>query len=190
MTWARMHSHDSPQQDSSKDPAGSLLGMALRLLTRLSARNPRITLCLVLLVTFGAIGYTASCLEFHTERSDLIDPNADFQKRWIEYTESFGDSADIVVVVEGEKSQPIEAALDDLGERLSREPELFTNVLYKADTSALRRKGLQYFRPDQLAAGLNRMVDYQPLAQGRWEAARLDYAIRMADYRLRTALAT
>lgn len=185
-----MHSHDSQQHENSQDHGGSLLDVAIRLITRISARNPRVTLCFVLLLSCAAVGYTACCMKFHTERSDLIDPNLDFQKRWIEYTESFGDSSDIVVVVEGEKSQPIEAALDDLGGRLSREPELFTNILYKADTSALRRKGLQYFKPEQLAAGLNRMVDYQPLAQGRWEAARLDYAIRMADYRLRTALAT
>ena len=160
------------------------------MLTRLSSRNPRMTLCFVLLVSCVAAGYTASCLKFHTERSDLIDPEADFHKRWIEYTESFGDSSDIVVLVEGEAPLPIQAALDDLGGRLSREPELFTNLLYKADTSALRRKGLQYFRPEQLSAGLNRLTDYLPAAQGRWEAARLDYAVRMADYRLRTAIQT
>lgn len=159
-------------------------------MTRLSSRNPRITLCFVLLISCAAAGYTASCLKFHTKRSDLIDPEADFHKRWIEYTESFGDSSDIVVVVEGESPQPIQKVLDDLGARLAREPELFTNILYKADTSALRRKGLQYFPPQALAAGLNRLTDYQPVAQGRWEAARLDYAVRSTDYRLRNALNT
>jgi hopanoid biosynthesis associated RND transporter like protein HpnN len=183
-----MHSHDSPQHKGSKPSTGSLLGEALKILTRLSSRNPRMTLCFVLLVSCVAVGYTASCLQFHTERSDLIDPEADFHKRWIEYTESFGDSSDIVVLVEGEQPGPVQAALEDLGGRLSREPELFSNILYKADTSALRRKGLQYFEADQLAKGLNRLTDYQPLAQGRWEAARLDYAIRTTDYRLRTAL--
>ncbi|MCA9070716.1 MAG: MMPL family transporter, partial [Planctomycetaceae bacterium] len=186
--WARMHSHDSPQNKSGKRFTGSILGEALRLMTRLSSRNPRITLCFVLLVSCAAVGYTVSCMDFHTKRSDLIDPEADFHKRWIEYTDSFGDSSDIVVVVEGESPQSIQTALDDLGSRLSREPELFTNILYKADTTALRRKGLQYFPAQQLAAGLNRLIDYQPAAQGRWEAARLDYAVRSTDYRLRTAL--
>jgi uncharacterized protein len=185
-----MHSHDSPQPDGAKRSAGSLLGEALRLLTRLSSRNPRMTLCFVLLVSCVAAGYTASCLKFHTQRSDLIDPKADFHQRWIEYTESFGDSSDIVVLVEAAEPRLIQSALDDLGGRLSREPELFTNLLYKADISALKRKGLQYFRPEQLSAGLNRLADYAPVAQGRWEYARLDYAIRATDYRLRTALNT
>lgn len=186
--WARMHSHDSPQNQSNKRFTGSILGEALRLMTRLSSRNPRMTLCFVLLISCAVVGYTASCLDFHTKRSDLIDPDADFHKRWIEYTESFGDSSDIVVVVEGEKPKPIQTALDDLGNRLSREPELFSNILYKADTTALKRKGLQYFPPRQLDAGLNRLTDYQPVAQGRWEAARLDFAVRSTDYRLRSAL--
>ncbi len=181
-----MHSHDSTQHDAGKTSSGSILGEALRLLTRLSSRNPRLTLGFVLLLSCAAVGYTASCLKFHTEARILIDPEADFHKRWIEYTKTFGDSSDIVVLVEGKEAKPIQAALEDLGSRLSREPKLFTNILYKADTTALRRKGLQYFRPEQLAAGLNRLTDYQPLAQGRWEAARLDYAVRSTDYRLRT----
>ena len=180
-----MHSHDSPQHTNPKRFAGSLLSDALRLITRLSSRSPRLTLCFVLLISCAAVGYTACCLKFHTQRSDLIDPEADFHKRWMEYTESFGDSSDIVVLVEGTEPKPIKHALEDLGGRLAREPELFTNLLFKADTKALRQKGLQYFRPEQLAAGLNRLTDYQSVVQGRWEYARLDYAVRSADYRLR-----
>ncbi len=183
-----MHSHDSPQHTTPKRFAGSLLSDALRLITRLSSRSPRLTLCFVLLVSCIAVGYTASCLKFHTQRSDLIDPEADFHKRWIEYTESFGDSSDIVVLVEGPEPLPIKKALEDLGGRLAREPELFTNILFKADTKALRQKGLQYFRPEQLAAGLNRLTDYQSVVGGHWEYARLDYAVRSADYRLRSGL--
>ncbi len=185
-----MHSHDSPQHTNPKRAAGSLLSDALRLITRLSSRSPRLTLCFVLLISCAAAGYTACCLKFHTQRSDLIDPEADFHKRWMEYTESFGDSSDIVVLVEGAEPGPIKAALENLGGRLAREPGLFTNILFKADTKSLRQKGLQYFRPEQLAAGLNRLSDYRSVVQGRWEEARLDYAVRMTDYRLRSALAS
>lgn len=183
-----MHSHDSPHNSDAKQSPGSLLGEGLRLMTRISSRNPRMTLCFVLLISCIAAGYAASCLDFHTKRSDLINPEAEFHKRWLEYTESFGDGSDIVVVIEGESPKPIQAALEDLGHRLSREPELFSDILYKADTTALRRKGLQYFHPDQLAAGLNRLTDYQPAANGQWEVGRLDYAVRVADYRLQAAL--
>ncbi len=184
-----MHSHDSPQQDAPpKSTAGSWLGDALSWITRLSSRNPRLTLCLVLLVSCAALGYTASCLSFHTKRSDLIDPEADFHKRWIEYTQTFGDSSDIVVIIEGAKPAPIEEALEDLGVRLARESDLFTNILYKADTKKLEQKGLQYFPPEHLAAGLNRLTTYQSVGQGRWDTARLDYVIRTTTYHLQTAL--
>jgi len=125
-------------------------------------------------VTMAAIASTILFLEFKTDRADLIDPEAAFHRRWLDYTESFGDASDLVVVVEADKPAAIKAALDDLGDRLSREPALFRHVLYKVQPNALRRKGLQYLTPDQLETGLQRLQEYRPILEGRWDRVSLD----------------
>ena len=48
-----------------------------------AATRPRFTLSLVLAITLLAIGFSATSLRFKTSRSDLIDPGADFQRRWL-----------------------------------------------------------------------------------------------------------
>ena len=59
----------------------------------------------LLLIRVHLIGLTAHYMDFKTNRSDLIDPNASFHQRWLKFTEEFGDSSDIVVVVEAESLQ-------------------------------------------------------------------------------------
>ena len=165
---------DARQRDDAASERGSLLGLALRWTTLTSCRRPRVTLCLVLLLTALAVGYSAVGLKFKTDRADLIDPNAEFHRRWIDFTNSFGDASDVVVVVEDDNPWHIRQVLEKLGTRLEQESELFTNVLYKHDTSRLRAKGLQYFSPRELESGLRRLETYRSVVFGRWEQTRLD----------------
>lgn len=152
----------------------STLAECLCWLTDVSSRHARLTVILVVLSAVGCIAYTAMCLKFKTSRADLIDPAATFQKRWQRYTESFGDSTDMVVVVESKEPETIKQVLDDVGERLKADPKLFTNVLYKVEPGKLRDKGLQYLSPDQLASGLDRLEEFRPVLNGRWDLIRLD----------------
>lgn len=152
----------------------SWLAECLCWMTELSSRRPRLTMWLILLSAVGCIVYTAQNMKFKTDRADLIDPAATFQKRWQRYTESFGDANDMVVVVESKHPETIKQVLDDLGQRLKAEPKLFTNVLFKVEPGQLRNKGLQYLSPDQLASGLDRLDEYRPILSGRWELIRLD----------------
>ena len=78
---------DSRQREAAARHGRSLLGVALRWITLSSSRRPRATLCVVLVAAALAAGYSAVCLKFKTERADLIDPEADFQRRmlaWID----------------------------------------------------------------------------------------------------------
>ena len=163
-----------PHTNQSSEQDGGIIGCTLRHVTRAVSRYPKLTLCLVMLLTFAAAGYTAMCLDFRTQRADLIDPRAEYHKRWLAYTEQFGDQSDIVVVVESNHSELIRNVLDDIGPRLEREPELFGGVLYRIDTSRLRRKGLQYFTPSELQAGLRNLEQYGSAISGRWDQTRLD----------------
>ena len=161
-----------------------LLDEALRSVTRAVSAAPKVTLLLVLLVTGASVALTVCYLGFKTDRADLIDPNAPFQRRWLAYTESFGAGSDIVAVVEDEDPDALRAALDDLGGRLRREPTLFTNVLYKIDPTALRGKGLQFLAPEQLAATGRRLEQFRPVARGNWELVRLESLTGRLAYQL------
>ncbi|MBS0207028.1 MAG: MMPL family transporter [Planctomycetes bacterium] len=151
-----------------------MLAECLCWLTDLCSRHARLTTWLVILSAIGCIAYTVQCIKFKTDRADLIDPAASFQKRWKRYTESFGDTSDMVVVVESKTPETIKQVLDELGGRLQNDPKLFTNVLYKVEPGKLRDKGLQYLSPDQLISGLERLDEYRPILAGKWELIRLE----------------
>lgn len=159
---------------SSEPEPRSMLAEGLCWLTDLCSRRARLTMLLMVLSAVGCIIYTVQVIKFKTDRADLIDPAATFQKRWQNYTDSFGDAADMVVVVESSRPEAIKQVLDDLGGRLKNESSLFTNVLYKVEPGKLREKGLQYLSPDQLANGLDRLDEYRPVLNGRWDLIRLD----------------
>ncbi len=143
----------------------------LQHLTRAILKSPRTTLGLILLSVVVSLVYTATYLTFKTERSDLIDPEAVFHRRWLKYTESFGDGADLVVTVEADQPEQIKELLDLLGQRLADQPEYFSHVLYKIDPSNLRKKGLQYLSPQQLQSGLEMLTSLKPVLAGQWDQA-------------------
>lgn len=153
------------------------LSEPLRRLTRAVASRPWTTLAATFAAAFLSVLLTLLLIEFRTERSDLIDPSADFHRRWTSYTEAFSASSDLVVVVEGDDAESIKAALEELGSRISAEPELFSHVLFKVEPGLLRRKGLQYLSPEQLEAGLVRLEAFRPVLDGGWDRLRVDALI-------------
>ncbi len=178
------------QQGASDRERISLLGEALRSITRFSSRRPRATLWFVLASAGIAVGLALCFIRFKTERADLIDPDAAYHRRWTSYTESFGDVSELVVVVEADDPATIKQVLDDLGTRMQREPERFKNVLYKIEPGALREKGLQYLSPEQLQAGLQRLAEYNPVVRGRWDLIRIDSLASRLRYQLETRTAS
>jgi len=172
------------RQSAHDGEGGSLLHEALRAMTRFIARRPKLTLWCVALSSCVAIGFTLAYMGFKTDRADLIDPNAAFQKRWISYTESFGDASDIVVVVEADDPERIKQVLDDLGGRLSTETDLFSSVLYKIEPGRLQQKGLQYLSPPQLEAGLKRIAQFRPILAGRWDMIRIESLFERLRYQI------
>lgn len=169
---------------TSAEGSSSFLSGALRGVTHACARRPWTTLGIVAILTIASIAYTAAFLTFKTDRSDLIDPSTPFHQRWLRYTESFGESSDMVVAVEADSPETIKHTLDALGGKLRKEPQLFANVLFKIEAGALRHKGLQYLPPDSLAVGLDRLDEYRPLLNGRWELVRLESLIPLLQYQL------
>ncbi len=150
------------------------LSQPLRAITEAACARPIVTLSVTALSAIAAVLITVVFIEFRTQRSDLIDPTADFHRRWTSFTESFGDSSDLVVVVEGTNPDAIKSVMEDLGGRLIAEPELFDQVLFKVESGGLKRKGLQYLSPSQLEQGLRHLEEFRPILNGGWNRLRLD----------------
>jgi len=159
--------HDVPEREDST------VATALAAVTRFASGHPFLVLALIGLLSLASIGLSVQKLGFKTNRADLIDPAADYQRRWLTYTDAFGDLSDIVVVVEGRDPDTIKQVLEEVGSRLQQENELFINVQYKVDTTDLRRKGLQYLSPQQLEVLLERLQEFGPVLRGKWNLFNL-----------------
>lgn len=154
--------------DRSKEQSHGLLPEALRAITVAVASRPHLTLCIVGALAVAAVAITWGFLGFKTDRADLIDPEADFHKRWLAYSKTFGDESDLVVVVESDEPARIPPAIEDLGRRMEQEPQFFQAVLYKLDVGRVpAEKGLQYRSPAELNAAWHNVKRLSPLlAQG------------------------
>lgn len=173
---------DPPANFSDEHRSG--VARSLRAVTHLAANFPISILLLAALVCGLCSLYASNYLGFKTKRADLINPQTEYHQRWLAFTKDFGEIADMVVVVEGPDPETIEHTLDDLGAQLEREPENFTDVLFKVDTSNLRHKGLQYLSPDQLETLLTRLEDFGPVLKGRWNLLNLNRIYQGLRYQL------
>ena len=161
---------------------------ALRTITAAVAAAPKVVLLLVLMVTGASVGLTLCYLGFHSERGDLIDPRDATRAHWDAYTARFDDGADFVVAVEGDNPAMVRTAIDDLAERLNREPETFGSVLSRINTTRSRRKGLQSLSPEELDRVSQRVAEFAPILRGDSRRARLDFQVYDLTEKLNAAV--
>ncbi len=89
------------------------------------ARYPRITLGVCLLLALGSIALTAARLEFHADRSELIDADLSWNRRYAQFKESFPRWDDVLVCVEGDAGDPrVDDAVRRLAETLVESPRV------------------------------------------------------------------
>ena len=94
--------------------ADSWMSPFLKWLTIAIVRFPGFTLGLAIAAAGISIWLTATRLDFHTSRAELLNPKSDYNRRWLEYTKEFGDKEDVVVVVEGEGGDQTIPAVEDV----------------------------------------------------------------------------
>ncbi len=171
----------------NRSNSGALPRLLESLTNSVSAR-PMATLWVVGLLTILSIAITVRFLSFKTNRADLIDASSEFHQRWLNYTDEFGDESDVVIVVEANDEITIKNVMDNVGQRLKAEPELFDRVLYRIDPGTIETKAFQYLSPKALAQANERLEMYSPILEGHWNRAGLEsYSIRINDYIDRTA---
>lgn len=174
-----------PVASDGETPHG-LLARCLGGIVGFGARRPRLSLWFMVLIGCAGVGVTVTDLRLQTSRSDLLAPN----KAWEDYSNSFGGDADLVVVVKTDVSNTplIQSVLNELGDRLEREPEYFANVLYKIDQTNLRRKALQYLTTAELQSAIRRVDTFKPvLEQQQWELLRVEGLAATLNSQIRNA---
>jgi hopanoid biosynthesis associated RND transporter like protein HpnN len=176
---------------AERTPQGhnTILARIMRNITRLVVRFPVATLVIALVISAASLYLTATRLTFHTSRLDLLNPESDYNRLWIEYINEFGDDDDAVIVVEGESRDRVVTVLQEVSRALSQQEHLFRAVLHEVDLGKIRAKGLHYLSPADLQ-GLEHFVgEVGPVLKDNWGqlnlghmlqglCARLDYEAR------------
>ena len=161
-----MTAERTPHSSSNSVKEYNWINVFLQPLTRFVIHHPLVVILLALILAGVGVWGTVNKLEFKTSRLDLINPNSEFNKRWLKYIESFGSEDDVVVIVEGRDAASIQQAADGVGEALSQRTDLFFDVFYKADNTKIKRKGLHYFSSTELQNVMFFLQESAAMSQG------------------------
>jgi hopanoid biosynthesis associated RND transporter like protein HpnN len=176
--------------DRPSAPEPSLLTGPLSLATRIALRYPAATVALAVAVTVVSLAYTWQHLSYRTSRLDLLNPESDYNRLWIDYINEFGDEDDAVVVVEGASREHLVPVLEEISTMLAREDRLFHAVLHGVDLGKIRAKGLHYLSQEELL-GIEQFLDsVSPIIDdGNWSRLNLGRLLTGMNERLEAAAA-
>jgi hopanoid biosynthesis associated RND transporter like protein HpnN len=166
-----MRTADTPSFDDTHggDAApASLLGRALVAWTHLCLRAPAAIIVAALVSAAAAGLFTSKSLGYKVSRVDLLDPDSDYNKLWIDYIHEFGEDDDAVIVVEGMTRESVVDVLGTLSGEVARQGDLFRSVLHEVDLSKIRGKGLHYLSPADLTAIDAFIEQTRPILDGGW----------------------
>ena len=159
-------------EPTAAHPSG-LLGRMLVGWTRICLRQPFAVVAIAVLSAVASGVWTSHHLGYKVSRSDLVDPESEYNKLWIDYIHEFGEDDDAVVVVEGDSRERVITVLEEISREVAREESLFRSVLHEVDLSKIRAKGLHYLSPADLAT-IDRFIERtQPVLDGGWAQLRV-----------------
>jgi predicted RND superfamily exporter protein len=128
----------------------SIFARPLWSLTLLCCQCPVTVLVLSVLAAAISLYWAYGHLGLKMSRLDLINPKSSFNQLWLDYIDEFGDSNEVVVVVEGKANSDVVAVLEHLTEEIGEFPDFYQDILHGVDLSAIRRKGLHYIPLEDL----------------------------------------
>ncbi len=125
---------------------------------RVVAARPVLTLSVCLAVAAASLVLTAVGLEFHADRSALVDPNESWNKRYAQYKRNFPHYLDAIVVLDGASD---DTRVDDLARTIAdriRKDDSIVSADAGFDAGAA---GPTFFRlagPDDFGPALDRIA--------------------------------
>jgi predicted RND superfamily exporter protein len=122
----------------------SIFTKPLLSLTLLCCRFPGAVLVLSVLLAVLGLYWAYGHLGLKMSRLDLINPQSSFNKLWLDYIDEFGDSNEVIIVVEGKEKSEVLEVLEHLIKKIAEFPDIYQGVLHEGDLSEMSRKGLHY----------------------------------------------
>jgi hopanoid biosynthesis associated RND transporter like protein HpnN len=104
-------------------------------------------------------------LGFDASRDNLVGAKKRYHQLYLRFKAEFPAQDDLVTVVESEDMEKNRQFVERLGRRLTRETNLFTDVLYKNDFTSLGKKGLLFASETNLVEMRAAMKDFSPFIQ-------------------------
>jgi hopanoid biosynthesis associated RND transporter like protein HpnN len=155
----------------------SYLLRPLQWITQSAIRFPLATVILSVGLAVVSSVYAALFLEVRTNRLDLLNPQSQFNRRWLRFIHEFGEKDDVVVVVEGRDMAAVVKAIDAAASRIRSESQLFEQVLERVDAAGLKKKGLYFLPQKQLQQIDRRLEALAPILAGDWSLLALGTAL-------------
>jgi hypothetical protein len=116
----------------------------------LIARYPIAILFVALLLSVISGIYTKNNLEFLTGRDDLMPKNSKFHRDYRDYRQEFGDTEEIVVVLESDDPDKAGRFGQELYGRLQKRKDVFREVFYPNGLPFFQKKGLLFLPYEDL----------------------------------------
>lgn len=139
----------------------SRTGRLLRRLVRLSCARPLLTVGLSIAFAVLGVAYTLSALTFKTSGRDLLRPDANYVKGYVEIEQDFGELEDIVVVIEARSLEGAKAFAARLVQELRASPVKFHRIAYRIDPKQFEGRQLLYLPTTELREIRDKIFDYQ-----------------------------
>ena len=130
---------------------------------RTVASRPILTLTVCLVLAAASVYLTATRLEFHADRSKLIDPDKSWNRQYASYKENFPHDHDVIVVIDGE---PGDSAIDQLARTIADRLEEDDRIDSADAGFEVGDAGPRFFRyasPDQFDRALDELEQARQL---------------------------
>ncbi len=127
---------------------------------------PKRFIFFILLITLATWCFVYKNISVNTSNTDLLSKELTFRKNDIAFTKAFPQfSNNIIVVVNGKKSDEVKDRASDLYERLiheHRDKYLYDYIFYQDELDFFKKNGLLYLSEEELEEKLDDMARYQP----------------------------
>ncbi|MEY3288039.1 MAG: hypothetical protein RLZZ419_281 [Pseudomonadota bacterium] len=125
-------------------------------------QNPISVLLIIGLLTFFAWQYTVNNLSINTDNTDMIAPDAPFQKNLHNYEKAFSqDVHKVLLVVESDTPELTKSTTIRLGRLLRADKANFESVYIPTENSFFHKNGLLYLDVNDLQALSNNLSQAQ-----------------------------
>ena len=147
--------------NDSDNPSSTFLNKLFRFIERLAFKHSLVVVAVSVILAGLSIWVTGEKLTFKTGRGDLVAKGLPYVKLYEEYRDQFEDLEGMVIVAESESPRKMAEFAEALAIKLQVRPDLFSQVIYKFDTSYFRSRFLLYLDPLDLKSLQKKLEEHQ-----------------------------